>query len=278
MAILHVKLNGPRTRINIPSTLRGARFKLKAYRILFNREDHGYYQASLNCTLFNSGNVMNFVKKDDPNYFAYDIPLFIHPEKKLTYRENVDWDLGDVQNVSSTIEFNVQMFNCIERKRFDMAVFDSTDATIQGLYNKAQFWDTPTSAWYDAQTYFGMKIPMYISTYSQQTSTSNPSTYTDFGDTTKYKEDGSADTTYPVGGTYPSAKTWVHTGVHIGTIDPQPGNKDYDTRPIDETERKMVMNGGKAIVGGADNLTGSGYRKGALIYAYAVDLVFEITT
>jgi hypothetical protein len=213
---------------------------------------------------------MNFVKKDDPNYFAYDIPLFIDPEKKLTYSENCDWDLGDVQNVSSMIEFNIQLYNCIERKRYTLATFDSTDAAIQGLYGKAQMWDG--TQFVDAQKYFGQSIPMYLVPHSAKTSTSTetpitqePWTYTDW-----YDANGnniSTSGTAP----FPDARKYVHTGVHVGDVNPTPGGKDFDDRPVDETERKVQKASTLAI-------DGSGYRKGALIYAYAIDLVFEIST
>jgi hypothetical protein len=271
MPLLHVKLHGPRTRINIPSTIRRSRFKLKSYRILFNREDHGYFHASLNCTLFNNGNVMNFVKKDDPNYFAYDIPLFIDPEKKLTYSENCDLDLGDVQNVSSMIEFNIQLFNCIERKRYDVATFDSTDAAIRGLYGQAVMYDEDNNKWLDAQPYFGQSIPMYLVPYSHLTSTSTETIQQeDWCNTAGYNPDGTPRTG-TVGERFPDARNWVHTGVHVGNVNPTPGGKDFDERTIDESESKVR----KASL---EYLTGSGYRKGALIYAYSIDLVFEIST
>jgi hypothetical protein len=310
MPLLHIKLNGPRTRINIPSTIRRGRFKLKSYRILFNRDDHGYYHGALNCTVFNNGNIMNFVKKDDPNYFAYDIPLFIDPEKKLTHTENCDWDLGEVQNVSSMIEFNLQLYNCIERKRYPYAYFDSTDPAIRGLYGKATMYNSGVEL--DAQPYFGMNIPMYLVPYSSLTSstesdeivgttetvttlsgtitnnlsatanvsiTATPDTTTHY---TEYKnplqENWTSTTLYNADGTvkataatpiYPDATKYVHTGVHVGTVDPRPGQKDFDARSIDATEEKLVFNSNSAI-------KGSGFRKGAIIYAYTIDLVFEI--
>jgi hypothetical protein len=265
MAILHVRLNGPRTRINIPSTLRQARFRLKSYRILFNREDHGYYHGSLTCTIFNGGNIMNFVKKDDPNYFAYDIPLFIDPEKKLTDKENVDWDLGVVQNVSSMIEFNLQLFNCIERKRFDQAIFDSTDSSIRGLYNKGVMYDGANQL--KSQTYFGQNIPMYLVPYANVNSTSTEAQAQEtWTDTTWYNADG---TTITSGSNiYPTALQYVHTGVHVGNVNPNPGEKDYDARAVDAKEENMISNGAA--------IKGSGYRRGAIIYAYSIDLVFEV--
>lgn len=296
MPLLHVKLHGPRTRINIPSTIRRSRFKLKSYRILFNREDHGYFHAALNCTLFNNGNVMNFVKKDDPNYFAYDIPLFIDPEKKLTYSENCDLDLGDVQNVSSMIEFNIQLFNCIERKRYTLATFDSTDAAIQGLYGKAQMYNG--TQYVEAQKYFGQSIPMYLIPHSSKTSSddgvttgSSIETSTTTNGITTILGNYSESVGYPAetwthsvwydengnnissSGTapFPDARKYVHTGVHVGNVNPTPGGKDFDSQPINETESKIQTTS-------VNMITGSGYRKGALIYAYAIDLVFEIST
>lgn len=308
MPILHVKLNGPRTRINIPSTIRRGRFKLKSYRILFNREDHGYYHGALNCTIFNSGNIMNFVKKDDPNYFAYDIPLFIDPERKLTQSDNCDWDLGEVQNVSSMIEFNLDLYNCIERKRYTTALFDSNDPTIRGLYGKATMYNGSSEL--DAQPYFGTSIPMYIVPYSSLTSETetdittgvgnlalsltdsneaagtpatltglpqnNTVTYTEYANrqqevwthTVPFAADGTAGAAAG-SAIYPDARKYVHTGVHVGKVDPRPGQKDFDTRYVDPIEEKVVSKSAGAI-------TGSGFRKGAIIYAYTIDLVFEL--
>jgi hypothetical protein len=218
---------------------------------------------------------MNFVKKDDPNYFAYDIPLFIDPENKITVSENCDWNLGEVQNVSSTIEFNIVLHNCIERKRYDQAFFDSSDPEIQGLYNKATFYDSLTDKVYDAQAYFGTKIPMYIVPYSTKTDTSseNSNQQEDFGDVYWFDAEGKRLTTDI--GIFPSAKAYVHTGVHVGDVNPNPGGKDYDTRPINEYESRVIEN---SKVNNVATLTGSGYRRGAIPYAYSIDLIFEITT
>ena len=59
---------------------------------------------------------------------------------------------------------------------------------------------------------------------------------------------------------YPDATVWVHTGVQVGNVDPQPGGKDYDERPINQTEENVID---KSV--GA--LKGSGFRKNAIIYA-----------
>ena len=71
----------------------------------------------------------------------------------------------------------------------------------------------------------------------------------------------------------------MYIRVHVGNVNPTPGGKDFDTRPIDETESKIRDT---AREGSSPNYTypiaGSGYRKGALVYAYAIDLVFEIST
>jgi len=313
MPLLHIKLNGPRTRVNIPSTIRRGRFKLKSYRVIFNRNDHGYYHASLNCSLFNTGNMMAFTKKDDANYFSTDIPLFLDPENKHTKSENVDLDLGEVQNVQSSVEFIIDFFNCIERKRFDQAFFETNDPRITGLYGKAQLNTLPaagdlgtsvavnlitdqlTAAYTNAQDKYGTKIPMYLAPYHNyqgiQNNNSGVTTLTFHGthaDTKQFDADGNDIT---VGsGPFPSAKIWVHTGVQVGNVHPQPGNKDYTNDPVNEFEYNVSKNSGsyttnssKANEDGSTSasatipyISGSGYRKGAIPYAYSIDLVFEI--
>jgi hypothetical protein len=98
--------------------------------------------------------------------------------------------------------------------------------------------------------------------------TNNP-TPQNFKDTTRYAADGSVITTGSE--IFPDATVWVHTGVQVGSVDPQPGGKDYDTRPINQDEANVVAKSG-------GSLTGSGIRKNAIIYAYSVDLIFEITS
>ncbi|MGZ8545896.1 MAG: hypothetical protein ACXWVU_00750 [Sulfuricurvum sp.] len=187
-------------------------------------------------------------------------------------------------NVSSTIEFNIQMFNCIERKRYDLATFDTQDSTIQGLYGKALLYDTSGLAvtgdeeLSNAQPSFGMKIPMYLVPYSNKTSTSTetPITQESFIDTRLFNEDGSVKLS---GSTCASARKWVHTGVHVGDVNPQPGGKDFDSRPVNETERKMIQTSKSDLLNsGNAALDGSGYRRGAMVYAYSIDLIFEIST
>ena len=104
--------------------------------------------------------------------------------------------------------------------------------------------------------------------------TSNP-TEEDFKFYKKFAADGTLLATNGSGAPgdhiYPDAGVWVHTGVQVGNVDPQPGGKDYDERPINQTEANVIAKSNGAI-------TGSGFRKNALIYAYSVDLIFEITS
>lgn len=314
MPLLHIKLNGPRTRVNIPSSIPRARFKLKSYRVIFNRNDHGYYHASVNCSLFNTANMMSFSKTDDANYFSSDIPLFLDPENKLTSSENVDLDLGEVQNAQSSVEFFIEFFNCIERKRYDQAFFESNDPRITGLYGKAKLNTIPDNndaiagvginvitdkgqAAYDdnAQRFWGTKIPMYLIPYHNYQVMQNnelgsgQTSYGLFADVKRFDANGNDITATSGTGPYPSAKVWVHTGVQVGRVHPQPGNKDYTTDPVDQFEYNVQQKCGDyttdatAItedgVGTAQTMkyiSGSGYRKGAIPYAYSIDLVFEI--
>jgi hypothetical protein len=259
MTLLHVKLNGPSTSIDLPSSVRNPRFRLKSYRVLFNRDNHGYYYGTLKCTLFNDGNSISFTRRGDANTYFNEIPLILDPEGKHTVRENVDIDLGAVRTASN-VRFDLNFFNCIERSRFDQAIFSSPDAAIQGLYDASSF-----------QKYFGTSIPMYpVPTANQTDQVTSFPTPQDFKSVSWYAADG----TRIITGSdkiYPDATVWVHTGVQVGNVDPQPGGKDYDERPINQTEANVID---KSV--GA--LKGSGFRKNAIIYAYSVDLIFEITS
>ena len=123
----------------------------------FNRDNHGYYYGTLKCTLFNDGNSISFTRRGDANTYFNEIPLILDPEGKHTVRENVDIDLGAVRT-SSNVRFDLNFFNCIERSRFDQAIFSSPDAAIQGLYGASSF-----------QKYFGTSIPMYPVPTANQT-------------------------------------------------------------------------------------------------------------
>lgn len=289
MTLLHVRLRGPTTTVTLPPAMLNANFTLKSYRVLFNRSDHGYYLAALTSSLFDQGNVVNYVKAGEPGTRFVEIPLILDPENKMTFEPQMEWNLGKVRGTSN-VSFNITFSNCIERSRFDQAIFDSTDPAIRKLYGSSQY-----------QASFGTKIPMYISPISNQPdnrlmgrqlvtafpdTTNYPDTaliggaakpfrYTDpnaFSSNTTYGEDGSnntpspAPTTYP----YPSSTVWVHTGVQVGSVDPQPGGLDYDTAPQSVVEANAYAKSGGALVG-------SGNRRGAIIYAYSVDLVFEVT-
>lgn len=258
MTLLHVKLQGPSTTIDLPSSVKNPKLVLKAYRILFNKNDHGYYFGTVKCTLMNDGNVMSFTKRGDAKTYTNDIPLILDPEQKHTFVENVDIDLGTARTVSN-IKFDIALFNCIERKRFDLAIFDSTDPEIQALYNISPL-----------KKYFGTKIPMYpIPTANMNDQVSNSPANSDFLSTTWFGADGKTIATdaNPI---FPDAAKWVHTGVQVGSVDPQPGGRDYDVNTMNVEEEVIRANSNNI-------LTGSGFRKNAIIYAYSVDLIFEIS-
>jgi hypothetical protein len=255
MPLLHVRLFGQHTQINIPAVIKQAKFRLKSYRVIFNRDNHGYFHAAVTCSLFNDGNMLAYVKEGAPNVYSYDIPLFLDPENKMSYQSNTDWDLGLISNLGSRIDFYVQLYNGIERKRYDQAFFDSKDNSTQMYYGVNP-----------QQQYFGSHIPMYVSNTDHVNGADI--TYTD---TTLYDAEGYQKGT---GGTYPTAKKYVHTGIEPQNgagVDPQPGGDDYDNRPISQAEKAMVENSG-------NSLPGSGYRKGPLIYPYTIDLLFEYST
>lgn len=262
MAILHVRLQGPQTQLNLPGSIARSRITLKSYRVLFNRNNHGYYHATVTSTMLTSGNAISYTDASLPNNYIAQIPLFLDPENKLTNAQNVDMDLGAISNTSSSVTFNVAFFNCIQRKRYDQAVFDTTDPTLQQFYGVNQL-----------QAFYGPKIPMYLVPATRLPDNQEayvPGSYPaddTWTDTTSFDNNGSA---LAATGTFPTAKQWVHTGVHVGDVDPQPGQKDYDVSAVNEQERLWNANSGGAI-------KGSGYRKGAIIYPYAVDLVFEVS-
>lgn len=261
MPVFHVRFSGGSTVVDLPSSINSSNFKLKSYRVLFNREDHGYHIAMLRCTLFNDGNVISYSKPNEPATRFSDIPLILDPEKKQTFVENADWNLGKVRNTSS-VKFDIKFENCIERKRFDVAYFNSSDPAIMKLNGLSEF-----------QSYFGTKIPMYLgadSNYPDQLSVTAGKT---FAAAQRFAEDGTEiiperpipDGTKP----FPNATLWVHTGVQVGNVDPQPGGGDYTNNAMSIDEANVVARSG-------NQLSGSGFRRNAIIYAYIVDLVFEI--
>lgn len=167
-------------------------------------------------------------------------------------------ELGLARSVSN-VKFDIALFNCIERKRFDQAIFDSNDPEIKGLYNMSTL-----------QKYFGTNIPMYpIPTSNMTDQVSNSPVGSDFLSTTWFGADGKTIATdaNPI---FPDAVKWVHTGVQVGSVDTQPGGRDYDVNTMNVAEEVIRANSNNI-------LTGSGFRKNAIIYAYSVDLIFEIS-
>lgn len=258
MPILHIRLYGPQTQINIPSVIRQARFKLKGYRILFSRENHGYFHAAVTTNLFKDGNMLAFVQENAPTTYNYDLPLFVDPEKKLTYMDNCDWDMGIVSNLGGKIDFQVQLYNCIERKRYDQAFFDtkSKETTVYYGVNPEQ-------------AYFGQHVPLYV----VDTGYTDSQLYDASGNQTATTDTIDPNTGVKTTGSfvYPTAKKYVHTGVELAGVDPQPGGADYDARPINPVEAQAISRSG-------NQLTGSGYRTGPLTYPYSIDLLFEYST
>lgn len=302
MTILHVKLNGPTTQINLPSGVSRFNMKLKSYRVMFNKNNHGYYQAMVNCSILNGGNAMSFAKPKDAQSWTYNFPLLLNPELKDNTKDFVDWDFGYVNTSASTISFSIDFMNCIERKRFDLASFDSTEPALQMLYGKStsgthtngaltagqvpNYSVAGATGGRDTTPYWGNKIPMYTVPYTNQPGDRSVTLFTNdnltssaavtgnnngmnFSSTTWRNADGTSIATNATA-IYPSSSIWVHTGVQISGVDPQPGGLDFDMRATTPDEQRVIDNSGGAI-------TGSGYRRGAIIYPYTIDLVFELS-
>jgi hypothetical protein len=278
MTILHVRLRGPTTTITLPPSMNNARFKLKSARVLFNRDSHGYYLALITSSLFDEGNVISYSKSGEPSTRFCEIPLLLNPESKnAMVFPIVDWDMGRARGGGSVI-FNLQFESCIERKRFSQAVFDSGDPSIAKYYGQSVY-----------QPYYGTTVPMYMSPNSnlvsnnamssvysvQQPPSGSPIPFTtaDFGSNSLYAPDGTniTPTPAPTNKPFPNASLWVHTGVQIGNVDPQPGGQTFDTAPVSVEEANIIAKSG-------GQLTGSGFRRNAIPYAYSVDLIFEVTS
>lgn len=276
MTILHVRLRGPTTTITLPPSMNNARFKLKSARVLFNRDSHGYYLALITSSLFDEGNVISYSKSGEPSTRFCEIPLLLQPELKnsLIY-QNADWDMGRARGGGS-VTFNLQFESCIERKRFSQAVFDSGDPSIAKYYGQSVY-----------QPYYGTTVPMYMSPNSnhpngnmssvysiqQPPTTLLPFTTADFGSNSLYAPDGTniTPTPAPTNKPFPNASLWVHTGVQVSNVDPQPGGTTFDTAPVSVEEANIIAKSG-------GQLTGSGFRRNAIPYAYSVDLIFEVTS
>jgi hypothetical protein len=258
--------------------MNNARFKLKSARVLFNRDSHGYYLALITSSLFDEGNVISYSKSGEPSTRFCEIPLLLQPELKnsLIY-QNADWDMGRARGGGS-VTFNLQFESCIERKRFSQAVFDSGDPSIAKYYGQSVY-----------QPYYGTTVPMYMSPNSNRETNSTmssvypvqqppsgtpiPFTTADFGSNSLYAPDGTniTPTPAPTNKPFPNASLWVHTGVQVSNVDPQPGGTTFDTAPVSVEEANIIAKSG-------GQLTGSGFRRNAIPYAYSVDLIFEVTS
>lgn len=257
--------------------MNNARFKLKSARVLFNRDSHGYYLALITSSLFDEGNVISYSKSGEPSTRFCEIPLLLHPESKNSLIfQNADWDMGRARGGGS-VTFNLRFESCIERKPFSQAVFDSGDPSIAKYYGKSVY-----------QPYYGTTVPMYLSPNSNlATNTTMSSVYgvqqppgsisslttTDFGSNNLYARDGTNITPNPAptNKPFPSSTLWVHTGVQVTNVDPQPGGPTFDTNPVSVEEANIIAKSG-------GQLTGSGFRRNAITYAYSVDLIFEVTS
>lgn len=135
MPLLHIRLFSDKTSISVPQGLRKANFKLKGYRVLFTQDKHGYYHASVNTNLIQNGSVIAFTTINAPTSSTYDIPLLLNPDEKQTVYENCDWNLGYIDNLPSSVFFNITFFNCIQRTRFDRAFFNTNNNGFQNLFN-----------------------------------------------------------------------------------------------------------------------------------------------
>lgn len=295
MTIVHVKLYGGRTQINLPSSFRKGSLTLRGYRFLFNRDDHGYYHASVRTTLLGGTNVISFTTKGYGDRFSSELPLWIDPEKKLTQDTALTWPMGRIENPNTVVLFELALYSCIERKRYDQATFDTTivDANITGLKGLS------TQQAYFGE--FGNSVPLYVVPRSMLPNGDDVEKI-ETG-TIEWEGDGTAANTWADGlynttinsledefysryrfdadGTqigdsgsdsvkpYP-APIYVHTGVQVGSVDPRAGGKDYSTHRMTPQEEKEYANSTQRI-------TGSGYRTNAVIYPYTMELVFEIT-
>ena len=335
MPILHVRLTGSQTQVNLPPSLQKFNIKLKGYRILFNVNNHGYYHASLGCTLFQH-NVMSFTSNGQANNYTMELPLFIDPEAKDTFFQAIDYDIGTVQNTNSVLTFQLALKNCISRSRCDLALSStasliatslasSTQTQINGYINGASAYLVPqatqsnelpytSTARFDANGNLiaGSSVaPGTVSfggTATFATTITITGTNTTFSSTTAGLTAGGqiyitalqqnftvvsitdnthavlawptgmqdlpnipafTNSAYLVSGNYPSAYKWVHTGVALQGLDPQPGNNNYDQTVNSPNEQNQVSNS-------SNQLYGSGVTKGFSPYAYSVDLVFEI--
>lgn len=263
-----------------------AAFKLVSYRVLFNRKDHGYYLATIKTSLFDDGNIVNYVKAGEPGTRYSELPLILDPEAIQTVENSVQWNLGRVRGTSS-ISFNLTLHNCIERERFDQAFFDNGDPSIQQLRSIS-----------DLQQYFGTKIPMYLLPDQQLPEDSGP-TYSPIfqGHPDPWKSANHYDAkgnrlattnTYngrgqlfePGDDIYPNGRIYVHTGVHVGNLDPQPGGYDYTDTIMTPEDHSLVELSSRGIdlSSGKLPISGKGYRRGAIIYPYSIDLIFEVST
>jgi hypothetical protein len=268
MTLLHVRLYGGRTQITLPPSFRGGALTLRGYRVLFNRDNHGYYHLALRAIgLIDSPNVISYTTRNQGERFTVELPIWLDPEAKLTHDTQITWPMGRVQNGNALVTFEIALYNCIERKRYDQAVFDTSiqDVNITGLKGL-----NPKQTYFGE---FGQSVPLYVIPKSYF-----PDQHTDgiiedtFDDVYRYRSDGTPyvdENGDKVIGSFPSTR-WVHTGVQVGNVDPTPGGADYSTDRMTAQEELEYKNSDGAI-------TGSGYRTNAVIYPYTIELVFEVT-
>lgn len=271
MTLLHVRLFGDKTVINLPSAFRKGRISLRGYRVLFNRDNHGYHHMSVRSTILGRANVAAFTAEGNPDGYTAELPIWLNPENKLSEDKSMAWDLGRVENPGSAIQFDMRLYNCIERKRYDQAFFpESTlDVNIRTLKGLSAH-----------QLYFGQygtAVPLYLfpKSYlpSQALTTDSSGGANGIAD---YFENGtlfdskgtSLATSVATPAPYPSWQ-YVHTGVQVGDVDPTAGGKDY-------TDHRRTLEEVEQYTNSAGVIKGSGYRTNAIIFPYSIELVFVL--
>jgi hypothetical protein len=269
MTLLHVRLFGDKTVINLPAAFRKGRITLRGYRVLFNRDNHGYHHMSVRSTLLGRANIAAFTAQGNPDGYAAELPIWLDPEAKLSEDKSITWPLGRVENPGSAIVFEMALYNCIERKRYDQATFPETTLdpnirTLKGL--------SPQQPYFGQ---FGESVPLYLfpRSYKPDQSLDADADTNGIGDSFEeiniYNAKGVKLNSAPAAtAIYPSTR-WVHTGVQVGDVDPTPGGRDYTEHRTTAEEVEMYNNSDFEI-------TGSGFRTNAIIYPYTIELVFEL--
>src|SRR5688572_3954613 len=156
MTLLHVRLFGDKTVVNLASAFRKGRISFRGYRVLFNRDNHGYHHLSVRTTLLGRANIAAFTAQGNADGYTAELPVWLNPEAKLSQDTSLVWPLGRIENPGSAILFELKLYNCIERKRYDQAFFSTSVAdvnirTLKGLSkHQTQFGE------------YGDAVPLYL--------------------------------------------------------------------------------------------------------------------